>query len=261
MELGLQGRAALVAGASRGLGRGCAEALAAEGARVAIAARDREALERAREEIAAATGGEVAAVVVDVAAEPERFVREAAEAVGGCQILVANAGGPRIGPFEELSDDDFRAALELNFFSTIRMTRAALPLMREAGYGRVIVIGSSSVRQPIPNLMLSNAVRTGVAGWAKTLSLELAPEGITVNTVVPGRFLTDRVRELIEDRRRRSGLDEDAAIGEEAAAIPMGRFGDPRELGDVVAFLASERAAYITGAAYQVDGGLIRGLP
>lgn len=259
MNLGLEGRPVLVAGASRGLGKACAWALAEEGARVAIAARSAEAVEAAREEIAAATGGEVFALAVDVAAEPERFVREGAEAAGGCHVLVANAGGPKLGRFQELTDQDFRDALELSFFSTVRMTRASLPLMREAGYGRVVVIGSSSIKQPIPNLILSSAARSGVAGWAKTLSQELGPEGITVNLVLPGRFRTDRVAELMADRAQRAGRPVEEMEREEAATIPAGRFGEPRELGDLVAFLASERASYITGAAYQVDGGLIRG--
>jgi 3-oxoacyl-[acyl-carrier protein] reductase len=165
-----------------------------------------------------------------------------------------------MGRFEELTDQDFRDALELAFFSTVRMTREALPLMRQAGYGRVVVIGSSSIKQPIPNLILSNSARAGVAGWAKTLALELAPEGITVNLVLPGRFRTDRVRELLEDRARRAGRPFEVVEREEAEAIPAGRFGDPAELGSVVAFLASQRASYITGAMYHVDGGLIRGL-
>ncbi|HZA60093.1 MAG TPA: SDR family oxidoreductase [Actinomycetota bacterium] len=260
MDLDLEGRPALVAAASRGLGRGCALALAAEGARVAISARDPKALEAARAEIEEATGVPVAAVAVDVAAEPQRFIEEGAAAVGGCEILVPNAGGPRMGRFDELSDDDFRAALELNFFSTVRMTRAALPMMRQAGYGRIVIVGSSSIKQPIPNLILSSSARAGVAGWAKTMAVEVARESITVNVVLPGRFLTDRVRELIADGARRSGRSEEEEARTEAEAIPVGRFGEPREIGDLVAFLASPRAAYITGAFYQVDGGFIRGL-
>ena len=260
MELGLKGRPALVSAASKGLGRACAEALAAEGARVAICARDRGELEAARDEIAAETGATVVAITADVAEEPERFVREGAEALGGCEILVANAGGPSPGRFDELGDDDFRRALDLLFFSTLRMTREALPSMRRAGYGRVVVVGSSAIKQPIPNLMLSNSVRAGVAGWAKTLSGELGPEGITVNLVLPGRYLTGRVRELHEDRAGREGRSPEEVAADDMRAIPLGRFGEPRELGDLAAFLASERASYITGAVVQADGGLIASL-
>ena len=248
MQLGLSGRRALVAAASRGLGRACAQALAGEGARVAICARDAGELHRARDEIASATGAEVVAVPADVsqAMGATGFVRAGVEALGGCEILVANAGGPPPGRFDDLGDEDFQSAFELTFQSTLRMTREALPHMRRAGFGRVIVIGSSAMVQPIPGLMLSNALRAGVAGWAKTLAGELAPEGITVNVVLPDRILTDRTRSL-------AGSEEGlAAMTRE---IPLGRLGEPRDVGDLVAFLAGERGAYLTGGFYRVDGG------
>lgn len=262
MDLGLSGRPALVASASRGLGKACAMSLAAEGARVAICARDREPLEAARDEIAAATGSAVTAIPADVAVEEDarRFVRQAADELGGCHVLVANAGGPPAGRFEDLGEEDFRKAMDLNLFSTLRMAWEAIPLMREAGYGRIVVISSIAVKQPISNLVLSNSLRAAVIGWAKTLSDEVAGAGITVNAVMPGRVLTDRVRWLVEQQVGESGASVEEALEEEAARIPVGRLGRPQEVGDVVAFLASERAAYITGVSLLVDGGLYRGL-
>jgi 3-oxoacyl-[acyl-carrier protein] reductase len=262
VDLGLAGRPAVVAAASKGLGRACAASLAAEGARVAICGRDRGAVEAARDEIAQATGATVVAIPADVSREEDavRFVREGEEALGGCQILVANAGGPSLGRFDELDDDAFRAALDLNLFSTLRMTREALPSMRRAGYGRVIVILSLAAKQPIPNLMLSNTIRAGLAGWARTLADEVGPEGITVNGILPETIMTDRVRFIHEERAKREGTPVDQALDEVAERIPVRRFGQPQDVGDVAAFLASERAGYITGTFIQVDGGGYRGL-
>jgi 3-oxoacyl-[acyl-carrier protein] reductase len=262
MDLGLKGRPALVAAASKGLGRACALALAREGATVAICARDEGELKATRDEIAEETGAAVVAIPADVAQEEEatRFVREGTEALGGCQILIANAGGPRTGKFDELADDDFRAALELNYFSTIRMARAALPSMRAAGYGRLIVVGSLAIKQPVANLLLSNSIRAGIAGWAKTLADEVGPDGITVNVVLPGMLLSDRVRFLIQQRADEAGRSFEEQVEQESESMPLRRLGDPQELGDVVAFLASERASYLTGCFVQIDGGLYRGL-
>ena len=236
--------------------------LASEGARVAICARDPDALEAARDEIASISGSTVAAVRADVSLEDDarRFVRAGAAEVGGCQILVANAGGPPAGRFDALGDEDFREALDLTLFSTLRMAREAIPLMREARYGRIVIISSSSVKQPIPNLILSNSIRAAVIGWAKTLADEVGPDGITLHAVLPGRVLTDRARWLVEQQAGTTGRSVDEELEARAREIPLGRYGDPTELGDVVAFLASERAAYITGASLLVDGGLYRGL-
>lgn len=262
MDLGLDGRPALVAAASKGLGRACAMALAAEGARVAICARDEAALRTARDDIAGATGAEVVAVPADVSTEEGAvgFVREGSAALGGCQILVANAGGPSVGPALGLSDRDLQAALELNFLSTVRMIREAVPHMREAGSGRVVVISSSSVKQPISGLALSTSARAAAAGWTKHVADELAGEGITVNTVLPGRIETDRVQELRRSRAETEGRDMKEVAASEAEAIPAGRTGDPAELGALVAFLCSERASYVTGTFIAVDGGAYRGM-
>ena len=262
MNLDLEGRPALVAAASRGLGRAAALALAGEGAAVAICARDAAALGETRDEIAERTGATVVAIPADVSepGEAARFVEEGAEALGGCQILVPNAGGPPPGRFDDLADEDFRAALDLLFFSALGMTRAALPHMRSAGYGRVVLVSSMSVREPIAGLMLSNSVRAAVSGWARTLADEVAGDGITVNAVLPGRVMTDRVAWLLEQRAAASGRSVEEERAHDLASIPLGRFGEPADVGDLVAYLASPRAAYVTGISVPVDGGAHRGL-
>jgi 3-oxoacyl-[acyl-carrier protein] reductase len=227
-----------------------------------MCSRGRGALEEARDQIAEQTGGTVIAIPADVSVEEEavRFVRDGAAALGGCQILVANAGGPPFGRFEELSDKDFLEAIDLNLLSTLRMAREALPLMRRAGYGRIVIISSLAVKQPVAGLILSNSIRAAVVGWARTLADEVAGDGITVNAVLPGRVMSDRVRALIEERATSSGRSVEEETARDVAAIPLGRFGEPREVGDVVAFLASERASYLTGCFLQIDGGMYRGL-
>ncbi|MGH2739493.1 MAG: SDR family oxidoreductase [Actinomycetota bacterium] len=262
MELGLAGRPALVAAASKGIGRAAAHALAAEGATVAICARDAGTLQATRDEIAEATGSTVVAIPTDVSTEEgaRRFIREGAEALGGCEILIANADGPPVGRFEELSDDDFRAAADLVLFSALRMTREALPLMKVAGYGRVVIVSSIAVKQPIPGLVLSNSIRAAVLGWARTLADEVAADGVTVNAVLPGSIATDRIRWLLEGRAERSGRTVEEERAADVAAIPVGRHGEPHEVGDVISFLCSERASYLTGCFIQVDGGQYRGL-
>lgn len=262
MDLGIEGRPALVAAASRGLGKAVARSLAAEGARVAICSRDAGAVEAARDEVAAVTGGEIVAIEADVstAEGAERFVREGSAALGGCQILVTNSGGPPPGRFEQLADQDFTRALEANFLSATRMAREALPLMREAAYGRIVAIASSGVKQPIPGLILSNAARTALIGWARTLVDEVARDGITVNAVLPHRVLTDRIHELVAHEAEAAGRTFDEQMAAAANAIPVGRLGEPRDVADLVTYLCSERAGYVTGCFIQVDGGAYRGL-
>lgn len=262
MNLGIANKVALVAAASKGLGKAAAMALAQEGCVVAIAARRVADLEQAAEEIRAATGARVLPVPADVAsaADCEALVERVQAELGPVEILVNNAGGPRPGVFSDMADDDWLAAVELNLLSAIRLTRLALPEMRARRWGRIINITSLSVKQPIPNLILSNAVRAAVVGMAKTLSLEVAAEGITVNNVCPGYTLTDRVRHLNAARAAAEGRTVEEIMAESLAAIPMKRLGKPDELAALIAFLASQQAAYITGATIQVDGGAVQSL-
>jgi 3-oxoacyl-[acyl-carrier protein] reductase len=262
MDLGIKGKVALVAAASRGLGKAAATELAREGARVVIAARGEEELEAAADEIRIATGAHVLPVPADVtvAADIEALVGAAQAEFGDVDILVNNAGGPRPGTFTDVSDEDWLAAVNLNLMSALRLTRLVLPGMRRRRWGRIINITSLSVKQPLPNLILSNAVRSAVVAMAKTLSLQVAAEGITVNNVCPGMILTDRVRNLAANTAQQQGITPEQALQDMQTDIPMGRLGRPEELAALIAFLASERAAYITGATTQVDGGRYRGL-
>jgi 3-oxoacyl-[acyl-carrier protein] reductase len=256
MDLGLKGRVALVTAASKGMGKACALGLSAEGARVAMCARGEADLRAAADEVRARTGGEVLARPADVtrAADVEALVGATREAFGGIDVLVANAGGPPRGTFDELSDAQWQAAFELSLLSTVRLIRAVLPSMRRRRWGRIVTIQSSSVKQPIPGLLLSNAVRPGVAGLLKTLAAELGRDNILLNTVCPGRIMTERFLSGAGRQPREEYL------AQTAAEVPLGRIGTPEEFADVVVFLASERASYVTGVTVQVDGGLVRGL-
>jgi 3-oxoacyl-[acyl-carrier protein] reductase len=262
MDLGLRGKVALVAAASKGLGKAAALELAREGAKVAICARTETTLRAAAAEIGETTGSEVLAVVADVsdAGDVERLVQTTVDRFGRLDILVTNAGGPPAGYFLDLSDDAWHAAVELTLMSAVRLCRAAVPHMRKNGWGRIVNIASVSVKQPIDNLLLSNALRAGVVGLAKTLSNQFAGDGITVNSVCPGWTLTNRVAELFAARAREQGVSVKEAERQVTADIPLGRMGQPEELAPLIAFLASGRAGYITGTAIQVDGGYVRGL-
>ncbi|MCG0238356.1 MAG: SDR family oxidoreductase [Firmicutes bacterium] len=262
MDLGLHGKVALVTASSKGLGRGVAEALAQEGADLILCARDEAALKETAAAISAATGRQVLAVKADVSRpeEIERLVAAGQERFGHIDILVANAGGPRPGKFLELSDADWQAAFELTLMSAVRLTRAVLPGMLARRWGRILYITSSSVKQPIPNLLLSNSLRAAVTGMAKTLSAEVAGHGVTVNCLAPGRIDTDRVRFLDAETARQRGITAEEVRREQEARIPAGRYGDPLEFGRAAAFLCSEAAGYITGVTLQVDGGLINTL-
>jgi 3-oxoacyl-[acyl-carrier protein] reductase len=262
MDLGLKGKVALVAAASRGLGKAVAWEFAREGAHVAICARGEEVLRATALEITVDTGGEVFPVVADVT-KPEdiqQLVSAVEEHFGQVDILVNNAGGPPTGTFIDFDDEAWEAALRLNLMSTVRLCRAVLPGMRSRRWGRIVNITSVSVKQPMDGLILSSAARSGVVGMAKTLANECATEGITVNNVCPGYTLTYRVKSLAEERARKEGKTVQKVIEGYAANIPARRLGQPEELAALVVFLASERAAYITGASIQVDGGYARSL-
>ena len=262
MDLQLRGRVALVSAASKGLGKATAWALAREGADLVIAARGREALEATSQEIRADTGREVLAVSADVscAADIEALLAQALTRWGRVDILINNAGGPRPGVFTDMADADWQAALELNLLSAVRLIQGVLPGMRARRWGRIVNITSIAVKQPIPNLILSNTVRSGLVAMAKTLAGQVASEGITVNNVCPGYMLTDRVRSLAAATAQAESISVEAALARSESAIPMGRLGRPEELAAVIAFLASEPASYLTGATIQVDGGLYQGL-
>ena len=245
MEMGLDGTRALVTAASKGLGRACAAALAAEGSRVFIVSRDEARLAQVEGEIGAA--GHLAADL-SRPGEPERAVQAAVDALGGLDILVSNAGGPPPGTFESTPVDAWDVGYQLTLMSAVRLAKAALPHLKESGRGRIVNITSISVRQPIGNILLSNAFRSAVTAMAKTLSAEVAQAGVTVNNLAPGTILTDRVRELYDD------------FGALERTIPMGRIGSAEEFGATCAFLCSTHAGYITGQTIGIDGGALRGV-
>jgi 3-oxoacyl-[acyl-carrier protein] reductase len=246
VNLGLDGRTAIVCGASSGMGLAVAEALAEEGANVAMFARRRDLLEREAERL----GGLAVRGDLTNPAHLERLVEQTVKAFGGIDVLVNNGGGPPRGTAREIDAESLESAVELLLVSAVRLTKLCLPHLERSGHGRVINITSSSVREPIERLALSNAVRPGVVGWAKTLARELGPHGITVNSIAPGHIDTERLQEVYPDGPSEQDLQ----------AIPLRRLGAPREIGDVVCFLASDRAAYVTGTVIPVDGGLTRGL-
>jgi len=262
MDLGINGKVAFVAGASQGLGKAVALELSREGAKVAICALDDPELPRAVEEIKAATGGEVIGIPTDVTDldQAKGFVRKGLEHFGTVDILVNNAGGPPSRTFLEIDDDLWTFGFKLNLMSTIVMTREAVPIMKEKRWGRIINMTSVAVKQPIDGLILSNTVRSGVIGLAKTLSNELAPHNVTVNNVCPGYTMTERVRKLSEFLAEKQQTTPEAVIRKWESEIPMGRLGTVDEFSALVAFLASERAGYITGTSIQIDGGYYRGI-
>ncbi len=257
MDLGLDRRTALVGGASKGIGKAIARELLREGARVMICSRSEENLAAAAEEIKSETGKEVEYAVCDMASHDDikRTVAAAAEKLGRLDIVVNNAGGPPTGTFQDLDERYWQHAIDQNLLSAVRTIREALPHLMRSGSGRIINVTSVSVKQPIDGLILSNATRLAVVGLAKTLSRELAPEGITVNNVCPGNIATERLIALIEERAARQGQTLADAVSLEEDRVPTGFLGEASDVAALVAFLASDRARYITGTTIQVDGG------
>ena len=262
MDLDLSGKTAIVSAGSKGIGKAIALGLAREGARVAICSRNPDNLSQAAQEIQAVADFEVLAVPVDVMKPEaiENFVSTIVQRQGKIDILVNNAGGPPVGTFADFEDEDWESAFNLTFMSVVRFVRAVLPHMRKTDGGRIINVTSTSVKQPLENLLLSNSIRPAVIGLAKSLANELAADGILVNNICPGSIYTDRIRDNVAAQVKATGQSKESIMQEYENKIPLGRLGKPVELADLAVFLASPRASYITGATLQVDGGLIRSI-
>jgi len=262
MDLGIAGKVALVTAASKGLGRGSAEALSAEGCRVAICARTRADVERAAGEIAAASGHRVVPFVADmsVAGDIDRLLGEVRARLGDPDIVVCNAGGPPPTTFETTRLDQFGPAVELSMMSSIRLTYGAVPAMVQKGWGRVVYITSVSVKQPLPHILLSNTARAGLTAFMKTVAREIAHTGVTLNAALPGTHATDRVQQTARVRASAEGITFEAAMEAQRVSNPMRALGDPGDFGAVVAFLCSRQARFITGENILVDGGSYAGL-
>jgi 3-oxoacyl-[acyl-carrier protein] reductase len=259
MDFGLKGKVALVAGASRGLGFAVADALARDGALVSISSSNQASIAEAAKRLSA-TGAPVLATAVDARNGDQiaSWIKASVDRFGGVDMLFTNSGGPPAGPTLSFDDGAWQNAIDLLLFSTLRMVRAAVPLMQKRGGGSILMSTSSSVKEPVANLGLSTVIRSSVSALAKTLAIELAPDKIRVNQIIPGRVDTDRVRHLDELAGKRQGITTEQAKTKSVANIPLGRYGEPPEFGRVAAFLLSDAASYVTGASVQVDGGLVR---
>lgn len=261
MDFGIKGQTAVVAAASKGLGRACSITLAQEGVNVALFARNLDALNETAEAVRSA-GAQALIIQADVTqtAQIQHAIDQTANQFGRLDILVCNAGGPPPGTFKDMNDEQWEQAFQLNLMSVVHLIRAALPHMRRQGGGRIINLVSSSVREPIDGLILSNSIRSGVIGLAKTLSQELGPDHITVNNIITGRILTDRLRSLRERTAQQLGITVEEALKQSEKDVPLGRLGKPEELAALVAFLASRQGSYISGTSIPVDGGLLKGI-
>ncbi len=262
MDLGLKDRVAIVAASSQGLGKAVAQGLAREGAKLAICARTESTLRQTAEQIRKETGVEVLARTVDVTAyeQVRRFVGETNDRFGRVDICVTNAGGPPAKPFSDTTVEDWQAGVNLNLMSTLYFMREVLPLMQKRKWGRVITITSASVKQPIDNLVLSNSVRSAVTGLMKSLSNEYGRDNILINNVCPGYTLTSRLDQLSGRLAKAEGVDPKQIQQRWASQVPLGRIGQPEEFANMVVFLASERASYITGVSVAIDGGHVKGI-
>jgi 3-oxoacyl-[acyl-carrier protein] reductase len=260
MDLGLKGKRALVLSSSRGLGLGVAQSLAAEGADVMMTARSGDRLEAAAKAINAKGQGRAHTFVSDLAGSVEAIHEAAEKALGGIDILVANTGGPPARTALNVKPEEWLPQFEAMVLPIFKIAGLVIPRMRERGWGRILTIASTGVVQPIPNLVISNALRSSLVGWSKTLASEVAKDGITVNLVLPGRIQTDRIEELDAANAKAQGKSVEDIAEAARAAIPAGRYGRVEEFADTVCFLASERASYITGSLVQVDGGAVRGI-
>ena len=261
MNLGLKGKRALVMGASKGLGRSIADALAAEGAALVISGRDQATLDVAARELVALGAASCIGIPADVSqgAQMDALADGAVAAMGGVDILIQNHGGPPPGPALEVTEELLSTWFQSIVLSPVRITNRLLPAMRAQKYGRIINVGSTGMLQPLPNMVLSNTLRASIMGWMKTLSSEVAHEGITCNIVAPGAIRTDRSLETAGSLAKRQGKSVDEVIAERSKTIPAGRYGMPNEYGPLVAFLCSDQAAYITGSIMRTDGGMVRG--
>ncbi len=258
MDLGIKGRVAMIAAASKGLGKACAIALAQEGCRVSLCARNADELEKARVE--AAEHSEAIAVVADVtsAADLEHWHQLAVSQLGPVDILVTNTGGPPVKRFLELTDEHWQSGVESTLMNVVRLSRLVIPGMQQRRWGRIIHLTSLVAKQPVDELTISSTIRAGLSGLTKTMANQVGPDGITVNALLTGHIMTDRQFHIADLRVIERGISYEEYFAGQAAEIPLRRIGEPREIGEVVAFLASERASYITGVSLQVDGGLIR---
>jgi 3-oxoacyl-[acyl-carrier protein] reductase len=258
MDLGLKGKRALVLSSSRGLGRGVAEALAAEGADLVMSARSEDKLRAAAEAINAAGRGRACYIAADLKSEADAIHARAMDVLGGVDILIANTGGPPAGTALTVQAEAWVPQFEAMVLPIFKLAGLVLPGMRAAGFGRIVTIASSGVVQPIPNLVISNALRSSIVGWSKTLASEVAKDGVTVNLVLPGRIETDRTVEIDAANAKREGKSVEEVEAASMALIPAARYGRVEEFASVVCFLASERASYVTGSLIRVDGGAIR---